>query len=171
MGTASSEVAFARSLPLTGDGVRRGIPVVAALHGLGYALLVPFIFFICFTFLRPSLPRHPAAQGRGSLRRAAPALSSWASARAPALFRGAATGGVELPVRLPDGHRDLLRHVLRGRHPAPGRARVQGLCRKQPLCRRCRERKLFRTLRKACCSGWTGVPPACSRIRTCSAHS
>src|SRR5829696_1481912 len=54
MGTASSEVAFARSLPLTGDGVRRGIPVVAALHGLGYALLVPFIFFICFTFLRPS---------------------------------------------------------------------------------------------------------------------
>src|SRR5215207_3748545 len=54
MGTASSEVAFARSLPLTGDGVRRGIPVVAGLHGLGYALLVPFIFFICFTFLRPS---------------------------------------------------------------------------------------------------------------------
>ena len=54
MGTASSGVAFARTLPLTGDGVRRGISVVAALHGLGYALLVPFIFFICFTFLRPS---------------------------------------------------------------------------------------------------------------------
>src|SRR5215212_5016094 len=54
MGTASSGVAFAHPLPLTGDGVRRGIPVVAALHGLGYALLVPFIFFICFTFLRPS---------------------------------------------------------------------------------------------------------------------
>jgi hypothetical protein len=54
MGTGSSGVAFARPLPLTGDGVRRGIPVVAALHGLGYALLVPFIFFICFTFLRPS---------------------------------------------------------------------------------------------------------------------
>ena len=54
MGTASSGVAFARPLPLAGDGVRRGIPVLAALHGLGYALLVPFIFFICFTFLRPS---------------------------------------------------------------------------------------------------------------------
>src|SRR5215218_4890405 len=54
MGTASSGIAIARSLPLTGDRVRRGIPVVAALHGLGYALLVPFIFFICFTFLRPS---------------------------------------------------------------------------------------------------------------------
>ena len=39
MGTASSGVAFARPLPLTGEGVRRGIPVVAALHGLGYALL------------------------------------------------------------------------------------------------------------------------------------
>src|SRR3954453_17876872 len=54
MGTASSGIAIARSLPLRGDGVRRGIPVVAALRGLGYALLVPFIFFICFTFLRPS---------------------------------------------------------------------------------------------------------------------
>jgi hypothetical protein len=54
MGTASSGIAIARPLPLTGDRVRRGIPVVAALHGLGYALLVPFIFFICFTFLRPS---------------------------------------------------------------------------------------------------------------------
>src|SRR3954468_528846 len=54
MGTASSGIAIARPLRLTGDGVRRGIPVVVALHGLGYALLVPFIFFICFTFLRPS---------------------------------------------------------------------------------------------------------------------
>jgi hypothetical protein len=54
MGTGSSGFALARPLPLTGDGVRRGISVVAALHGLGYALLVPFIFFICFTFLRPS---------------------------------------------------------------------------------------------------------------------
>src|SRR5215203_3141433 len=54
MGTASSGIAIARPLPLTGGGIRRGIPVVAALHGLGYALLVPFIFFICFTFLRPS---------------------------------------------------------------------------------------------------------------------
>ena len=54
MGTASFGVGIARPLPLTGDGVRRGIPVVDALHGLGYALLVPFIFFICFTFLRPS---------------------------------------------------------------------------------------------------------------------
>jgi len=54
MGTAFSGVASARPLPVTGGRVRRGIPVLAALHGLGYALLVPFIFFICFTFLRPS---------------------------------------------------------------------------------------------------------------------
>src|SRR4051794_5043412 len=54
MGTASSGIAIARSLPLRGDGVRRGVPVIRLLEGLGYVLLVPFIFFICFTFLRPS---------------------------------------------------------------------------------------------------------------------
>jgi O-antigen ligase len=33
---------------------RPGIPVITALHALGYLLLSLFIFFICFTFLRPS---------------------------------------------------------------------------------------------------------------------
>jgi hypothetical protein len=32
----------------------RGVPVIRILEGLGYVLIVPFIFFICFTFLRPS---------------------------------------------------------------------------------------------------------------------
>ncbi|HEX8165128.1 MAG TPA: O-antigen ligase family protein [Beijerinckiaceae bacterium] len=51
-------------LPLAGEAesrcrrdrvrARRGIPLIAALHGLGYLLLACNIFFICFTFLRPS---------------------------------------------------------------------------------------------------------------------
>ena len=33
---------------------RAGIPAIRIVEGFAYALLAAFIFFICFTFLRPS---------------------------------------------------------------------------------------------------------------------
>lgn len=45
----------APAVPLVGPRARQpGIPLIDTLHGLGYVLLALFIFFICFTFLRPS---------------------------------------------------------------------------------------------------------------------
>jgi hypothetical protein len=48
MSVAASGVALARSPR------RAGIPAIRAIEGFGYVLLAAFIFFICFTFLRPS---------------------------------------------------------------------------------------------------------------------
>jgi hypothetical protein len=41
-------------LPHAAEGARRGIPLIRALRALGHVLLACNIFFICFTFLRPS---------------------------------------------------------------------------------------------------------------------
>src|SRR4051795_11814933 len=54
MGTSSLAIGAAPPAGGAAAGGLRGVPVIRLLHGLGYALLVPFIFFICFTFLRPS---------------------------------------------------------------------------------------------------------------------
>src|SRR5215203_572069 len=185
MGTASSGIAFARSLPLTGERVRRGIPVVAALHGLGYALLVPFIFFICFTFLRPSPYDFFAI----------PAMALW-FCLGIRLHRGA----VLFVALLLLYHLGLLLALLPYfEEPRPvewsyqsaylmvtaiffamffaddTRRRVELVFKAYVASSLLPpvpgSQAISNSSAKACCSGWTGVPPACSRIRTCSAHS
>ena len=185
MGTAFSGVESARPLPVTGGRVRRGIPVLAALHGLGYALLVPFIFFICFTFLRPSPYDFFAI----------PAMALW-FCLGIRLHRGV----VIFVALLLLYHLGLLLALLPYfEEPRPVEWSYQSAylmvtaiffamffaddtrpgsssC-SRPMSQAASlppvpgSQAISSSSAKACCSGWTGVPPACSKIRTCSAHS